>query len=239
MTRSPRKPLAQRRNHRVLICDPHSLTSFALRQIVEQKLGYAVVAETGEPPVKAALARLRPSMILIDPTLRNNRLDLGILSDLICRAPNALVLLVTEALTSSQIEEALRLGVRGVVLKRASLHELPAATEAVECGQLWVSGFGQANEAGTIVSQLPSKVAEPERHKIPNRFGLSLREIQVVQGIVDGSANKEIGLRCGIVEETVKRHLTNIFDKVGVSTRLELAMFAIAHRLVADIRIAA
>jgi DNA-binding NarL/FixJ family response regulator len=63
-------------------------------------------------------------------------------------------------------------------------------------------------------------------------FGLTSRELQVVAAIVDGCANKDIAKMFSVTEDTVKRHLKNIFDKVGVSSRLELAMFAINHALV-------
>ena len=70
--------------------------------------------------------------------------------------------------------------------------------------------------------------AVPER----KTYGLTPRELEVVQCIVEGCSNKDIARQFTISEETVKRHLSNIFDKTGVSTRLELALFAIAHKLV-------
>jgi two-component system nitrate/nitrite response regulator NarL len=72
------------------------------------------------------------------------------------------------------------------------------------------------------------KAAVPDR----KTFGLTPREMEVVACIVEGCSNRDIAKQFGLSEETVKRHLSNIFDKTGVSTRLELAMFAIAHHLV-------
>jgi DNA-binding CsgD family transcriptional regulator len=73
---------------------------------------------------------------------------------------------------------------------------------------------------------------------VPDRktFGLTPREMEVVGCIVEGCSNRDIAKQFGLSEETVKRHLSNIFDKTGVSTRLELAMFAIAHHLVSTER---
>ena len=65
-------------------------------------------------------------------------------------------------------------------------------------------------------------------------FGLTRRELDIVASVVGGSSNRQIGYRCGITEKTVKRHLTNIYDKVGLSSRLELAMFALKHQLVGE-----
>jgi DNA-binding NarL/FixJ family response regulator len=70
--------------------------------------------------------------------------------------------------------------------------------------------------------------SEPRRS-----FGLTQREIEVVGLVTEGCSNREVASRLSITEDTVKRHLTNIFDKVGMSTRLELALFALKNKLVA------
>jgi two-component system nitrate/nitrite response regulator NarL len=69
-----------------------------------------------------------------------------------------------------------------------------------------------------------------------NRFGLTRREIQIVVAVAEGESNKGAALRLSITEDTVKHHLSNIFDKVGVFSRLELALFAVHHGLVEDVR---
>ena len=65
------------------------------------------------------------------------------------------------------------------------------------------------------------------------RFGLTPREMQIIGALVDGQTNKDIGVTFGISEYTVKHHLTNVFDKLGVYNRVELVLFAISHHLVA------
>jgi DNA-binding NarL/FixJ family response regulator len=62
-------------------------------------------------------------------------------------------------------------------------------------------------------------------------YGLTPREIEVIGLVTEGCSNKEVAFRLTITEDTVKRHLTNIFDKVGMSTRLELALFALKNKL--------
>jgi DNA-binding NarL/FixJ family response regulator len=69
-----------------------------------------------------------------------------------------------------------------------------------------------------------------------NRFGLTRREIQIVVAVAEGDSNKGVAQRLSITEDTVKHHLSNIFDKVGVFSRLELALFAVHHGLVEDVR---
>lgn len=69
-----------------------------------------------------------------------------------------------------------------------------------------------------------------------NRFGLTRREIQIIVAVAEGESNKGVAQRLSITEDTVKHHLSNIFDKAGVFSRLELALFAVHHGLVEDVR---
>ncbi len=89
--------------------------------------------------------------------------------------------------------------------------------------------MGQSAVAGLVeVINLLNEHEAPEPRKT---FGLTPRELQIVAAVVEGRTNKDIGEKFSISEETVKRHLTNVFDKLGLSTRLELALFAINHGL--------
>jgi DNA-binding NarL/FixJ family response regulator len=79
--------------------------------------------------------------------------------------------------------------------------------------------------------------AEGRSHELPlfgNRFGLTKRELEVVQGVLRADSNRKIAHQLSIAEATVKHHLANIFVKVGVPTRLQLAVFAMRHRLTAE-----
>ena len=97
--------------------------------------------------------------------------------------------------------------------------------DCVMAGQYWV-GIERAADVVASVRQL-----EIARRRA-RAFGLTRRELELVRAIVNGETNKAIGRRFSISENTVKRHLTHIFNKVGASNRLELAMFAAHHQLV-------
>jgi DNA-binding NarL/FixJ family response regulator len=75
--------------------------------------------------------------------------------------------------------------------------------------------------------------ASPEKAP-PERFGVTPRELEITSAVVAGFSNKEIAKKFSLSQDTVKHHLTNIFDKVGASNRLELALFAVHHRLLED-----
>jgi DNA-binding NarL/FixJ family response regulator len=98
---------------------------------------------------------------------------------------------------------------------------------AVTEGHYWLGG----ERVNDLVGALRGLMAPDESGRRP-QFGLTKRELDVVGAIISGSSNKEIARTFSISEDTVKHHLTNIFDKTGVSTRLELALFAVHHKLV-------
>ena len=107
-----------------------------------------------------------------------------------------------------------------VVRKDASVAHLLQAVRPTPCG-----------ERGAVTRSRRSRKAST------NRFGLTRREIQIVVAVAEGESNKGIAVRLSITEDTVKHHLSNIFDKAGVFSRLELALFAVNHGLVEDRRI--
>ena len=106
--------------------------------------------------------------------------------------------------------------------------DLSKSLRAVLSGDYWIGGERVANLVTALNALMKEAAAVPER----KTYGLTPRELEVVTCIVEGCSNKDVAKQFAISEETVKRHLSNIFDKTGVSTRLELALFAIAHKLV-------
>jgi two-component system nitrate/nitrite response regulator NarL len=143
------------------------------------------------------------------------------------RSPGVKIIMLTSTITTQQIIEALHIGARGIVLKDAVAQHLMQAIQTVATGDYWIGGARVVNLMAAL-RELMEKVKTPERRT----FGLTPREMEVVGCIVEGCSNRDIARQFTISEETVKRHLSNIFDKTGVSTRLELALFAIAHKLI-------
>jgi len=113
------------------------------------------------------------------------------------------------------VRQALDAGARGYVLKNAMDLDLISAVKTVALGK----------------PVLDPQVSKPSSLKGERGSGLTARELEVVNLITEGCTNKDIAKSFGISEETVKRHLTNIFNKLGVGNRLELALFALNHSL--------
>jgi len=138
------------------------------------------------------------------------------------------IIMVTGAVEENELRQALRLGARGFVLKESGAAQLLESIRVVHGGEYFVGRECMAD----LVSAVRSRGVVLEG-RAPRKadFGLTTRERQIVSAVVNAYQNKEIAEKFAISEKTVKHHLTNIFNKVGVSNRLELALFAVHHRL--------
>jgi DNA-binding NarL/FixJ family response regulator len=145
------------------------------------------------------------------------------------RAPLRAIVLAGN-IRKSEVLHSVQLGVHGVVLKDAPTEMLFAAILSVLAGRHWLD----QRLVGSLMEMVraldaPANGAPPRRP-----FGLTRRELEVLALVVAGYPNKEIALACQVSEETVKHHLTRMFDKVGASNRLELAMIATESGLVSE-----
>jgi two-component system, NarL family, nitrate/nitrite response regulator NarL len=135
---------------------------------------------------------------------------------------------------SKQTIKALELGACGVLRKEVSSEILLKSIRAVAQGQYWV---GRRDMAGAIDALRASPSLESENSS--RNFGLTLREMEVLQSLVEGLTNKEIAGAFGISHQTVKHHVSSIFNKTGMSNRLELVIFSINQGLNRSARLGA
>lgn len=210
---------------RVVLADDHRLVREGLRSLLESHEGFTVVGEAvdGSETVRV-VEQLQPDLLLLDVSMPGTT-GLDALRELADRPHGARVLLVTASIDREQIAAALQLGARGIVLKEAASEALLAAIKTVMAGGLWL---GDA-----AVSELMVQAERPRPRAVAGRsaFGLTPREREILDSITAGLSNREIAESLGLSEQTVKHHLSNIFDKTGTSTRLELALFAVRNGL--------
>jgi DNA-binding NarL/FixJ family response regulator len=213
------------RNIRVLIADDHPLFRTGLRTFLEAQPGYTVVGEArdGEEAFRQA-HELKPDILLLDLAMPR-RPGLETLRSLFKSGLRVNIVVLTATIEKAQILEALQLGARGVVLKEAAPELLLKCMQAVRAGQYWVGRESVADLVDTLRGLMPA----PPTGKAG--YGLTQREMQVISAIATGLANKEIAARYALSEDTVKHHLTRIFEKLGVTNRLELALFAMNYGL--------
>jgi two-component system, NarL family, nitrate/nitrite response regulator NarL len=214
---------------RILIADDHPLFRDGLRRLLQAEAGFEVVAEASDGDGLVALARkTRPDVILLDLAMPKQD-GMEVLRELSAAKLPVRTLLLTASINKAQIVQALRLGAYGVILKESTTQRLFDCIRCVMAGQYWVG----RESVSDLVMALRS-IAPPDNGagRVPD-FGLTPRELEIVTLVVAGYSNPDIAQRCSISEQTVKHHISNIFDKLGVSNRLELALFAVNHRLTA------
>lgn len=214
---------------RLVIADDHPIFRDGLRRLLEAESDFKVMGEASDGAEAVKLARqLKPDILLLDLAMPKHP-GLEALRDLStpANASPVRVILLTAAAEKSQIVEALQLGARGVVLKDSATQLLLKAIQTVMAGEYWVGRESVSNLVQYLRTLMQSSHDEARQKK----FGLTPRELEIVSAVVAGYSNKEIAEYFKISEDTVKHHLSNIFDKLGVSTRLELALFAVNQAL--------
>ena len=218
-------------NVKIATADDHPTFRDGLRRLLETEPDLQVIGEAsnGEDVVHRVL-ELKPDILLLDVAMPprdgmtiSRRGGLDALHELSVATPKTKTILFTAEIEAPDIVEAIRQGARGVLLKSAATQLLIESIRAVMAGGYWVGSHSVQN----LVSYLQSQILEADRRK----FGLTPRELEIVSVVAAGLSNKEIAQTFKIADDTVKHHVSNIFDKLGVSTRLELALFAFNQKL--------
>jgi two-component system nitrate/nitrite response regulator NarL len=211
---------------RVVIADDHPIFRDGLRRLLEDEGGFAVVGQAADGAEAVGLVRdLTPDVLVLDLAMPRVS-GLEALRELASSGNAPRTLLLTVAIEEQELVEALELGARGVVLKEAATELLFKAIRTVVGGQYWIG----RDTVTDIVRHLRERAAAASR-RVPPAERLTRREREIVAGVAAGESNREVARRLNLAEDTVKHHMTNIFDKVGVSNRAELAAYAASHGL--------
>ena len=211
---------------RVLIADDHPIFRKGLRTLLEAEHGFTVVGEAGGGEEAIRLAQqLKPDILLLDLAMPGVS-GMDALAELAAAPTPVRIILLTAGIEKAEIVKALQLRAAGVVLKSAATDLLFKSIRSVIAGQHWIG-----RDAVTDLVQALRAQLEPPEKPARERFRLTPRELEITSAVVSGLSNKEIARKFSLSEDTVKHHLTNIFDKMGASNRLELALFAVHHRL--------
>jgi len=212
---------------RILVIEDHLVVQAGLRLLIESRPGLVVVGEaTNQADALALAAREQPNLILLDLDLgAENGLDL--LPELLAVAGDARVLILTGVRDVEEHRKAIRQGVRGLVLKEQAPNLLLTAIEKVHSGEIWLDRTLMAS----VLSEMVAERTRPATAEAISIATLTERERDVIALVGEGLKNKQIANRLSITETTVRHHLTSIFAKLGVHSRLELVIFSQCHGL--------
>jgi two-component system, NarL family, nitrate/nitrite response regulator NarL len=220
---------------RLLVVDHHPRTRYALERLLDAEPGFAVVAQwvNGSDTVRLA-DQHRPDVLLLDLDMPGTT-SVVILNGLVALRHHVRTLGLCADVQSDTILHVLDVGGHGVIDKGSPKEILFRSIRTVAAGHYWVP----PEHVAVLIERLRTQKRVPDARPQPSgiakhraRFRLTRRELDIVAGVALGESNKEIAERLSVKECTVKHHLSSVFDKVGVFSRLQLAVFAIHHHLV-------
>jgi DNA-binding NarL/FixJ family response regulator len=211
---------------RVVIADDHPIVRDGLKKLLLLEDDIDVVGEASDGrEVLEMLQDQEPDVLLLD--LRMPNLDaLSVLQSMHQTDKKAKVIVLTASEDKNEFVQAMKLGCSGIVLKQTATELIVKSIRKVNSGEIWLDSHTTAAVMRQFAA--PGEIGGPMSNgKSRERSPLSQREREIVQLVAQGYKNKEMAEKMFISEQTVKNHLHNIFDKLGVSDRLELALYAI------------
>jgi DNA-binding NarL/FixJ family response regulator len=216
-----------------VVADDHPIFRDGLCRLLALEEDFQVVAQAEDGrQVLEVLQQHEPDILLLD--LKMPGLDgLATLQRIQTARGKTRVIVLTASDDKNEFVQAMKLGTSGIVLKQTATDMLIKSIRKVHAGEIWLDSHTTAAVirqfvANEDIPQMPSPVnSTRERERSP----LSQREREIVALVAQGFKNKEMAEKMFISEQTVKNHLHNIFDKLGVSDRLELALYAIHNNL--------
>jgi DNA-binding NarL/FixJ family response regulator len=210
---------------RIVLVDDHPMFRDGLRKLLETDTGFRVCGEAGDVgSAVAAVRELTPDILLLDMAMPDAS-GLEVLRLLGYEGLATRVLVLTAAIGHGEGVQALQLGAQGLILKAAASQLLFEAIRAVMEGEFWIDDAPMPDLESCLRELLGQSRANV------NALNLTPREREILAALVNESSNRDIAVKFGISEITVKHHLNSIFDKCGTSNRVELVLFALRHGL--------
>ncbi len=212
---------------RILIADDHPIVRDGLKKLLLLEDDFEIVGEAADGrEVLDKVQELDPDVLLLD--LRMPNLDgLSALQALQQTNKRTRVIVLTASEDKNEFVQAMKLGCSGIVLKQTAPDLIVKSIRKVHSGEIWLDSHTTAAVMLQFQRGHENGGAEQAGDKGHERREISSREREIVGWVAQGYKNREMADKMFISEQTVKNHLHNIFDKLGVSDRLELALYAI------------
>jgi DNA-binding NarL/FixJ family response regulator len=208
---------------RVLAADSTRMNSQLLAAALERDKRFQVIEPAGDARgLVAAVVKDKPSVVVISAEIEDDpRKGFEIARELRTAVPETRLVMLLDASERSQVIESFRAGAKGVFCRNESLKSLAKCILCVHQGQVWANSRELRFLLEALGEALPLRVVDARGTVL-----LSKREQEVVRCVAEGLSNREIAQRLGLTEHTVKNYLFRIFDKLGVSKRVEVVLYA-------------
>jgi DNA-binding NarL/FixJ family response regulator len=209
---------------RLIVADSEPIFRVGVRKIVAVEDDIRIVAQVESAAAAVtAVGRFNADLILLACSQSESPSET--VSSILCTAPSIKIVLVMTEPSEEETVELLRRGVCGIVTRSIAPDLLVRCIRKVHAGETWLDSRG-VNWVIEAYRAQASQLTSP-RHQVK----LGARELQIIAGVTQGLRNKEIALEVATTEQVVKNYLRKIYDKLGVSDRLELALYCMHHRL--------
>jgi DNA-binding NarL/FixJ family response regulator len=213
------------RSIRIVIADDETIFRESLCMLLETKQRFEIVGSCAETETVLELIRkATPDIVLLDSSIFQHE-GTDVLGEIKNSGVNVKVIVLCQSVTQADTVRALKAGARGIVEKNDRTSSLIESIHKVMQGEYWL-GKGALD---MVVEALCSSGEGGQDQK--NKYGLTPRETQIIAAVLEGYSNPEIAAHLSLSEQTVKHHLSHVFDKLGVYSRVELALFAVNHRI--------
>ena len=212
----------------VLLASEHLIIREGLRKLLEGEPGVVVVGDVSDPHEALTVTRaVKPHVVIIGFSGRPLIRTLRSLRQLAPAGEYGRAIVLAARIDNKHMAQALQLGAGGILLKETSARVLVESVRSIAAGETIAPSTNGGGDNGG--PQRPARGRDGVASA--PQFGLTSRELDIVAAVRRGESNRAIARRLALSEDTVKHHLTNVFDKTGVASRLELALFAMQHGL--------
>jgi DNA-binding NarL/FixJ family response regulator len=209
---------------RVIIADSQAIFRVGIRKVLAVEDDLRVVAQAENLGQTLSMVSKFPAdVLLFESRISSNAPEAA--AEVLKRAPSLKIIIITGDVDADQTVEYLRRGVKGIVTRSIAPDLLVRCVRKVAEGETWLDNRG----VNWVIEAYRSQAALLTSPRPKNR--LSDKELLIVACVAQGMRNKEIAQEVGTTEQVIKNYLRKIYDKLGVSDRLELALYCIHHRL--------
>ncbi len=221
---NPAGPTEEAPGIRILLADSQAIYRVGIRKVFAIEDDMRVVAQAENyPGLLAAMERFPSDIVLLDGGMISGMPDA--IPEMVRRAPNAKLVVQVSENSEDFIVDLYRRGVRGVISRSISPDLLVRCIRKIAEGETWIDN----QSVSWVIEAYRAQATTLTNPRLQPR--LSPKELSIIACVTQGMRNKEIAYKIGTTEQVVKNYLRKIYDKLGVSDRLELALYCLHHQL--------